>query len=1121
MLLTLLVNRSMAFARGASNLLATSDAIVRAAILNRSTANSSSIADIGLSSQVLNRQTTDSKVTLDVPNEKKNANRVASDVQSILDTAARVAAILKANVEILTVSDSQSWMQILSRAASDSLTVSDIGARIPSLNRLASDVQSILDAATKLATINRVISDTLSTADASARSQVVTRSVADVESTADTSSIVKSLNKFATDFYSITDNASRVDALNRSAFNVSSISDLSVGSQSLSRAASDVDSIFDSITLIRSLNKGVTDSLSTFDNSTRTEALLRNASDGLNTVDSSTRSSSVTRTASDADTTTDYASEAQSLRKTTSDSSFTTDGALRTFGGSRQASDILATADASGRLFVGLRSASNILSTSDGVAIQRGYFRGVGDVYSTSDTGIQFVTHSRTASDILSISDSATKFIIVNRGASDVLSTVDAAGRVAAFQRFANNSLFTSDVATTLGHRVSDPITTPGTTGSPYLTPKFSSATTPGSINKKYVIFYGLMSPDLSTQVLVPKGTFIATTAAGSVTAGKNVQTLHGFDVVKQFNFPVYSDFPHPLYGKQNDIRYDANYNLKNPSSDRMTYVCDAKKFMTGLTDNAFFSSNYTNIFGAVSSGSPVNVFVGLPSVPATVPVSAATYTWIPDTGTVIFTSAQAANAVVSVDGIPQAMAPEMMMQHLFVDYAQWDPNYLKFDKSNTLIPTYAGGRGSSIWQIAQDIAAQTAPRGVRWQIRVDEYGVINFYEARIAATPVAVLTDERDLFNIQYTLTSEQLVNVVTADSVSNTNQPLKSVSYDVPSITEDGQRSPFAIPSNLLLATRGYNSGTGISLMNTLTASELYERSKPTLELSCNIVPNYLLQVGDKVTIQEQALGLGGPYIIKGIDDAIRSGNKGEMTLRMSKAHIFANMNMGLPSAVTNAMNQTSANMTNSLAGKTGIISSVTINGLAAISSGTTAKDYLGNAVIPLVSPTSSWSFAVSIDPSQGYDTVMEHYVYFECANTLFTDTAMAFRMPGIVSGTVITAATITGGYTATGTHSTGTMTNGGVESTYKYSNLVISAVASSLPAGYNGSFGTVNNVTNAQQYLGSTSTYGLGLGPSYLGSYAYLPNQKQNYGYLVIQAANSNGAFSFLRVPFILQL
>jgi hypothetical protein len=652
--------------------------------------------------------------------------------------------------------------------------------------------------------------------------------------------------------------------------------------------------------------------------------------------------------------------------------------------------------------------------------------------------------------------------------------------------------------------------------------PRLGSATIVGSVNKKYLIYMGLINSDFTKKSLVPKGTFLATTASGGVNSGKNHQTLHGFDIVKEFDFPVYADMPHPLYGNQTDIRYDPNYNLKNPSNDLRTYVCDAKMFMTGVTDNAFFASNFTNIFGAVAAGSPINVFVGAPNSKATVPVSASTYIWSPATGVVSFNTAQAANAVVSIDGVPQAMAPELIIYHLFVDYAQWDPTYLNLQTSNTLLPTYTGGRGSSVWRIAQDIAEQTAPRAVRWKIRVDEYGVINFYEARIASTPVATLTDERDIFDIQYTLTSEQMTNVVTADSVSNTNQPLKSIAYDVPSIGENGQRAPFAIPANRLYATRGYNSGIGISLLNTLTASELYEQSRPTLELNLKVLPNPLLQVGDKITIQEQALGLSGPYIIKGITETIMSGAKGEMDLRVSKANIFANMNMGLPSAVSNAINQTSATMTNSLAGKTGIISNVSINGTAAIFAGTTAKDSYGNAIVPVVVPTSNWVFSISVDPTQAYDTVLWHYIYLESQNTLtpISDN-LAFTMNAVNNGTIVAAATIGSGYTVAATHATGANINTANEVAYKYSNLVLFASPMNLISGYNASFATLTNVTNAQQYLGNTTQYGVGYGPSYSGAYAYVLNQKVNYGYLVVQAVNANGASTILRIPFQVQL
>jgi hypothetical protein len=502
--------------------------------------------------------------------------------------------------------------------------------------------------------------------------------------------------------------------------------------------------------------------------------------------------------------------------------------------------------------------------------------------------------------------------------------------------------------------------------------------------------------------------------------------------------------------------------------------------------------------------------------------------------GTVTFSTPIAAESNVSIDGIPQAMAPELMMKHLFCDYANWDIVAMSLEVSNTLLPAYVGGRGSSVWQIAQDIAVQTAPRFVSWEIRIDEYGQINFYESRLAATPVATLVDERDLFNISYTYSSESLANVVTADATSNNNQPLKSISYSVPSIERSGQRAPYQIPDNILLPVRGMSSATAISIMNTLTASQLYKHSQPTIQMTCDILPNYLLQCGDKVTIIERSIGLSGPYIILGIDDKINLGQH-IMSLRLEQARIFANFNMGLPSAVANATVQTVLATPQSLAGKTGIISEFAINGRDCITAGNITTDVNGNAVIPHVSPTSAWTFAITVDPTQAYDTALFHFMYMECGNSLspsnpllgnpMTPTgplssAMAVRLPSFPDGVIIQAATIGGGHTISPQHTSGLVLSTG-QNAYIYNQIVVAGNASNMLPNYNAVTATLTNTAIAAQYLNTTTTYGIGYGPQYNGNYAWLPTEQQSYAYFCLMAVNAAGACSLLRVPFIVSL
>ena len=327
--------------------------------------------------------------------------------------------------------------------------------------------------------------------------------------------------------------------------------------------------------------------------------------------------------------------------------------------------------------------------------------------------------------------------------------------------------------------------------------------------------------------------------------------------------------------------------------------------------------------------------------------------------------------------------------------------------------------------------------------------------------------------------------------------------------------------------------SSATAISMMNTLTAAQLYKNSRNTLQLTCDILPNYLLQIGDKVTIIERAIGLSGPYIILGIDDKIHLGVH-TMSLRMERANIFANFNMGLASAVSNATVQTVLTTPQSLQGKTGIVSQFAINGVATITNGNIVSDQYGNAVLPIVFPNQTWTFSITIDPTQAYDTALFHFMYMECPNTLspsashggdpLTPTgplssAMATRLTNFPDGTITKAATIASGYTINPTHTTGTSV--GAEKTYIYNDIVINANVNNTLPSYNQVTATLTNTSNAAQYLNATTTYGIGYGPVYSGNYSWLPTDKHSYAYFVIMAVNAAGATSLIRCPFLVSL
>jgi hypothetical protein len=646
-----------------------------------------------------------------------------------------------------------------------------------------------------------------------------------------------------------------------------------------------------------------------------------------------------------------------------------------------------------------------------------------------------------------------------------------------------------------------------------------------GNVNWKTICYIGLTNiiGDAMVSSIVPQGTYVLSSTSGNNSYASLTQTVQGYDLSHTFNFNVSANLPHTLFGNQTDPRYDPYYNLQNPSADLKTYVCDAKNFMTQVSDNQFLAADFVLIFGTTASPDSVNVYVGTPTVAATTPVSASTYTWNPVTGTVTFSAAQAADAVISIDGVPQSMSPELMLSHLFYDYAHYDPAYFEFNTTNVQLPMYTGST-DTVWDIAQNIAGMTGPRGVVWRLRMDEYGYILFYEDKYSDTPTETLVDEEDFIQLQYTYTDEQLQNVVSATAYSNTQQPVTSISYDLDSINEFGQRTTYNVNSTLLLSLKGSPSLFVNSMLNMMTASQLTTQSKPIVQLTVTVPPNPSRQCGDKITVIERSNGLSGPYIIKGITRTVQTGALTEQ-LRLQNAVLYANYNIGLPIAVTAAPAPGTISSPQSTVAASGataevitssvIVTSVTIGGTQVIKNGAIVKNANGVPLIPYITGPS-WSFSFNIPPANNYDTVLWQMVYFECPNTLTPTDIMVMRAGTWVSndGTVIPGTTIGSGsgYTETYTHTTGSQL-GGSETAYLYGDLVYLAHQNILPPGYASSMGTLTYLAAT----GLSGSIGFGYGQSYTGNYAWLPNNKINYGYYVIFAANASGASQLLRIPF----
>lgn len=613
------------------------------------------------------------------------------------------------------------------------------------------------------------------------------------------------------------------------------------------------------------------------------------------------------------------------------------------------------------------------------------------------------------------------------------------------------------------------------------------SAMIPGRVDKKYVALLGLGSntypivgSNAGEKFMLPVGTFLLSSSNGDQQKGKLTQSGHCYDIVREFKFTVNDDFPHTLYGQQDpgiNPRYDPAYNLVCTDGIGHIWQCDAVAFMTQPSDNVFFSSDFQSLFAYVGNNGGVNVYSshyttppsgsGLPTQGGIYPIPPADstfgYSWDATTGTVVFSQAQNLNSVISVDGKPQGMSPENMLKHLFVDYGGYDPAYLSWMPSsdnpdpalsNIVLPVYVGGRDKAIWDIGQDIANMTAPRMVAYVLRVDELGRILFYESKTTSTPSEFLTDERDIIDMQWTYTDEQIVNVVTADARSNDNQPLTSLAYDIKSITENGQRAVYQIPDELLLTTRGMNSYYALSFMNMLTASKLFQSSQPILQLTLDVLPNPLRQVGDKIYINSATTPFTGVYVIKGVTDQIQKSQY-KQQLRVQRARLFNNFAMGMPTALTNDSSQSAQVVDDNsaaVAGQTGICDTIKIGGTKVFSGGQQVLDTDGNPVIAVVHAGDTWDWYYSISPNMASDTYVWRFWYMECQNSLSSTEIMVMREANWLSndGSRISQASIISGYNNTTTHSDGMVV--GSQTAYLRSNIIVAPSPEFLPFGYN---------------------------------------------------------------------
>lgn len=393
-----------------------------------------------------------------------------------------------------------------------------------------------------------------------------------------------------------------------------------------------------------------------------------------------------------------------------------------------------------------------------------------------------------------------------------------------------------------------------------------------GPVDNKIQIYSGIVDGS-GVETAIPEGVFVNQSFNQASQGGENKATINALDNFIMFQGDVYTQFPPRLYGNQTSSYFNPNYQLQNPSGDLQTYVCDAVNWMNDPTTAPAWASDYA----------PLAVYVGTSTAPANV-VTTNTYTVNNVTGTITFASPLASGSIVSVDCRPLAMAPELMLKHLICDFANFSPNFLKFDNTGIYLPIMQVVGGTSILETAKSIAACCAPRGVQWQLFFDELGYLNFRELAIDGPSVVTLIDEKDILSAPVEYQSQNITNVVTASATAINSQPIEVVAYSIDSINIFSQYPDYQVNSVLLNTVGGMDPGSAVMYMSGLANTQVFQGGTPTIFIEIEILYNPLLQVGDCVSVREMKTGVNQDFYIQQITKEF-DGENVKQTLRLQQ--------------------------------------------------------------------------------------------------------------------------------------------------------------------------------------------------------------------------------------------
>lgn len=452
-----------------------------------------------------------------------------------------------------------------------------------------------------------------------------------------------------------------------------------------------------------------------------------------------------------------------------------------------------------------------------------------------------------------------------------------------------------------------------------------------GLVDNKIQV-YSSIEDNQGNVTAIPVGVFVVQSFNQHSENGVNQATIDAFDQCYLLSGDVYAQFPPRLYGNQTSSFFNPYYALKNPSGDGVSWVCDAINWMSSANQAPYYASDFV---------APV-VYVGSPGLPASTPTTLL-YSVDYAKGQVDFSSPIPSDSIVSVDARPLGMAPELMLYHLLTEFASFDPSFFKFDNSGVILPIIDHTIGSTMLQIAQQIAMSTQPRGIPWQFYFDELGYICFREMDLDGPVVETLIDEQDLLSVPAEYTAQNLYNIVRAQTNAITQQPIEIISYDVNSINVYGQQYTYDVPSNMISATSGMDPLSAVGFLSGICNSVLFQNANPSIKAEVEILYNPYLEMGDVVCIRENKTGIDRNFQIEQITLEYDAENI-KQKLRVHEIKQTQDYQFGIGGVAGAPIP-----LGNTGIGQTALISAVSINGTQVVSNGQPVTDSLLNPVVP----------------------------------------------------------------------------------------------------------------------------------------------------------------------------